>query len=68
MLVLVEGFLNVAWDVCVQGPFGVVPFKFYLHEEISFPIDSDFVVFFESLDKMVRVCVSHELHAKVIDY
>ena len=66
MLVLVKGFLDETWDVCVQDPLIVVPLKFDSDEKFSLPVDRHIVIFFECAYQVVGMRVSDEFNPKIV--
>ena len=67
MLKLVEGFWNVVWNVCVKRALVVVPFELDAIKQFPSPIDCDFVVFLGGCDEMLRVSVTCELDAEIVN-
>ncbi len=46
----------------------IVPIEVYSAENFAFGIDGHFVVLFETVDQVIRVCLADNFDSKVVDY
>ena len=54
--------------VCAKCAFVIVLLELDANKQLSFPIDCDFVVFLEGCDEMLRVSVTCELDAEIVNH
>ena len=54
--------------MCVKSAALVVPFQLDANKYLSLGVGGDFIVLFESVNKVVGVSVTSEFNSKVIHY
>jgi hypothetical protein len=67
MLVFLQLFDDVARHGNVEGACVVIPFEAYAAVEVAVPIFGEFIFFFDALDKVVDILLTHIFHSKIVD-
>jgi hypothetical protein len=67
MLVFLQLFDDVAWHGTVEGACIVIPCEAYAAVEVAIPIFSEFIFFFDALDKVVNILLTLIFHAKIVN-
>ncbi len=67
MLVFLQLFDDVARHGNVEGALIIIPFEAYAAVEVAVPIFGEFIFFFDALDKVVDILLTHIFHSKIVN-